>query len=195
MERVGVACALLLACACAQNSPVDGNPLCKCIGALSSKLDTFDCDHPWAKTGKCVNVDDTYGDINWWKHYPANYGTQCQQWPEPAQSVCFNASEAQEPKVPQELLTPTKAWCTKPWCYVDPCKCEAADVAASSVFDSLGEMYYSYSACGSMDLFTGEYAEDKVGSGNCDVKVSGAKVLASMSASAICFVVFLLRPF
>merc|ERR1711920_900540 len=117
-----------------------------------------------------------YGDISWWEDYPADYGSECRAWPEPAQSVCFNASEAQEPKVPQKLLQPTKA------CYIDPCKCDAPDKAASSVFAFLNEMYYSYAACGSTDLYTAEYAADNVGSGACEVATSGGKTFAPKSA-------------
>lgn len=167
-----------------QGGPIDGQPTCKCIGELSSNLERFACNHEFAPTGECVKVDSNYGDIAWWKDYPANYGSQCQPWPEPAQSVCFNASEAQDPKVPQQLLQPGKAWCNDPWCYIDPCKCDAPDKAASSVFAFLNEMYYSYAACGSTDLYTAEYAAENVGSGNCEVATSDGEALGSWSAYA-----------
>merc|ERR1712039_75482 len=114
------------------------------------------------------------GDIAWWKDYPADYGSQCQPWPEPAQSVCFNASEAQDPKVPQQLLQPALSWCTDAWCYVDPCKCDAPDVAASAVFAFVHEMYYSYATCGSM--LRNVHAAENVGSGRCEL-LSGGEAL------------------
>merc|ERR1712039_551890 len=168
----------------------DGNPTCKCIGALSSKLERFDCTYEFAPTGKCVKVDPNYGDIPWWKTYPADYGSQCQPWPEPTQSACYNASEDQEPKVPQKLLSPQKGWCDDPWCYVDPCKCDAPDKAASVTFAHINEMFYSYTACGSIDAFTAEMAEDNLGSGICEVATSSAHLSGPLSAGYAMFSIF-----
>jgi len=163
--------------ASAANAPISGMATCRCIGALSSTIPREACDHAFAPTGQCVRSDNKYGDIGWWDTYPADYGSQCQYWPEPAQSVCFNNSEAQMPKVPQELLTPMKTWCKDAWCYVDPCKCDAPDAAASSTFESYGEMFYSYAACGEIDAYTGAEAADKVGTGGCEVLTSGASAV------------------
>jgi hypothetical protein len=94
-------------------------------------------------------------------------GSGCQPWPEVSWQECFNNSEAQIPKVPQELVTPTADWCTQPWCYVDPCKCDAPDVRASSTFSSYGVMKYSYATCGAVGTYTS--SAEKVGTEDCDV--------------------------
>merc|ERR1712083_213003 len=144
------------------------------------KLERKDCDYAFAQTQKCVNVDPAYGD-NGWNLYPADYGSQCQEWPEPAQTACFAYNTTAGDTEPTALLAPTEDWCQKKWCYIDPCKCDAPDKAASSVFAFLGEMFYSYAACGSTDLFTAEYAADNIGSGTCEVATSGVEAAVPVS--------------
>merc|ERR1711879_856520 len=83
-------------------------------------------------------------------------------------------------KAPQRLLDPKEEWCTKPWCYVDNCKCDTPDVVSSSAFQSHGiDLQYSYAACGSVDDWTATNTNKKVGEGACDVNTSGAFALHS----------------
>jgi len=182
--------AMALKLSFAQDAPFEGPPSCKCKGKLDSKIPIKDCTYPFADTGKCVDADEDYGNIPWFKTYPADYGSGCKAWPEPSQADCFNASEEQVPKVPQKLLAPTKDWCNNKWCYVDPCQCDAPDVTASSTFSSHGVMKYSYSACGAVDSFTASEASDKIGSGDCDVTMSGVpfpQTLGFLSLSVATF--------
>ena len=50
--------------------------------------------------------------------YPADYGESCKVHAEPAYEVCSIMPIYKRP-----------SWCLATWCYVDPCYCEAKDVA------------------------------------------------------------------
>jgi len=72
--------------------------------------------------------------------------------------------------------TSTKAaWCDSPWCYVDPCGCDAADVGQSTYISS--EIAYSYATCGAVDTYT--EAETSLAVGN--YKCEGGQVNAASS--------------
>merc|ERR1711964_542710 len=48
-------------------------------------------------------------------------------------------------------------WCVNKWCYADPCKCNAHDLAPSSWLhvETTGKpLFYTYATCGSPDTFT-----------------------------------------
>merc|ERR1712125_209789 len=86
-------------------------------------------------------------------------------------------------QIPEPLtLAEAQGWCNKPWCYADPCKCDAPDLVDSSAFKShnLGAMKYTYSACGSIDEFTATKTDNTVGGGNCEVETAGASAFGSL---------------
>jgi len=61
------------------------------------------------------------------------------------------------------------AWCEDDFCWVDPCKCNAKDMAPSSWFVGA---YYSYSQCGADDSYTaaagcGDKKKETDCTGNC----------------------------
>lgn len=61
--------------------------------------------------------------------------------------------------------TSPQDWCTKMWCYVDPCDCEGGEDAVialyfpSTTFKGRN-LYFSYSTCGATDTFTAKYRGD-----------------------------------
>jgi len=169
--------AILLACANAQ-APSNGQPGCRCLGKIDSKVPRVDCSEhqpPFAKHTdppyECVEVDAAYGDIDFWRLYPSSYGSSCTPHAEPANSACYNASQSQP--VPQKL-NPATDWCNDPWCYVDPCACDAPDVSNSQVF--VDQMKYSYAACGAVDQWTGANSKDHMGGATCEI-MSGVTML------------------
>lgn len=131
--------------------PPKGMPTCMCTGELDMAIPRVDCDEApeISPSKKCVLADETYGDISSWRKYPDDYGAECKMHVEPAQSACFDNNPALA--VPKQLENPTAAWCTKPWCYVDPSKCDSPDMGDSSVFSSYGTLKYSYDTCNAIE--------------------------------------------
>jgi len=77
--------------------------------------------------------------------YDASYGESCKAHAEPGASACQGATPA--------------AWCSSPWCYVDPCFCSGpTDIGESDYFStptaSGKRLFYSYAACGSTDAYS-----------------------------------------
>lgn len=68
---------------------------------------------------------------------------------EPGLAACYDASTT-----PAVFKVDHASYCTQPWCYVDPCKCNRPDAAESVAFKSFGTLTYSYSTCGSTDLLS-----------------------------------------
>merc|ERR1719160_1803637 len=57
-------------------------------------------------------------------------------------------------------------WCSKKWCYVDPCTCKGFATAASDYFPGT-DTFFSYAVCGESDTFSdfgacGEHVEEDV---------------------------------
>lgn len=98
------------------------------------------------------------------KHYAAgmqnytlhasDFGASCKKHLEPAQAACTNLATG------EELPDGERAsWCDEPWCYVDPCTCNLADVAGGPTVKTwLNErgvnpvMAYSYNNCKSAGI-------------------------------------------
>merc|ERR1712178_521408 len=58
------------------------------------------------------------------------------------------------------------SWCNEPWCYVDPCNCDASDATKSDYFP--GTLFYSTATCGSKNTYTAvESATNTVGNAEC----------------------------
>lgn len=128
----------------------EGSPNCTCNAKALDKIPKFDCDIGYGIT-QCVKPDKPIGDIKRWQEgdrfYSAKYGASCEAQLEFSWSSCANATTG------EFLLQPTASFCTKPWCYVDPCQCDSPDITSSSYFKSygIGELKYSYATCGGID--------------------------------------------
>lgn len=62
-------------------------------------------------------------------------------------------------------------WCKDDFCWVDPCKCNAKDMAPSSWFTGA---YYTYSKCGKADSYTAAAGCDKKKESDCTGKCKWA---------------------
>jgi hypothetical protein len=77
--------------------------------------------------------------------YPETYGEQCSAHGEPGASSCLGNYPA--------------AWCTSPWCYVDPCSCDDVSIGLSDYFTTTLSglpLYYSYKSCGATDSYNSD---------------------------------------
>lgn len=160
LKQIG---AILLVVCVAQGNELasDGLPGCRCLGDIPSHdAPEYTCDKPWASEGTCVNVDNDYGKSGWTTAHSSTYGTMCSAHAEPKQDKCYNSQE--EPLA----LADQADWCSKSWCYVDPCHCDQDDVVKSTAFP--GRLSYSYKACGSIDDFSVSNTDSKPGSADCD---------------------------
>jgi len=122
----------------------DFTPLSFCLPRMSNDdavHEPFDCTVDWGVFGKCKMAMVQGAEYS----YPPNYGEGCAVHPEPGHSDCSNTSAG------TPLTQNRAAWCDDAWSWVNPCECEASDMAVSTYFPGL---YYSYSACGATDSFT-----------------------------------------
>jgi len=90
-----------------------------------------------------LSVNDQFHiDVTRMQMLDATYGEHCTAHAEPADRRCIG-------------MFP-EAWCEKAWCYVDPCSCDASDIAQSRMFADGGPagapLFYSYQACGEANL-------------------------------------------
>jgi hypothetical protein len=148
-----------------QSEFVTGMPGCACLGfnAMSGNpmIEKKDnCTYDWSYQGKCVV---TSGGKLQNIIYPGDYGEICKAHEEPGAASCYNQSQYP----PVELSSSLKApWCDEPWCYVDPCNCDAGDATKSDYFPEL--LYYSYATCGSKNMYTAmESGSNMVGNAQC----------------------------
>eukprot|EP00746_Dinoflagellata_sp_MGD_P147758 gnl/MRDRNA2_/MRDRNA2_80075_c0_seq1.p1 gnl/MRDRNA2_/MRDRNA2_80075_c0~~gnl/MRDRNA2_/MRDRNA2_80075_c0_seq1.p1 ORF type:complete len:1679 (+),score=385.09 gnl/MRDRNA2_/MRDRNA2_80075_c0_seq1:132-5168(+) len=137
-----------------------GMPSCPCIGRLPRWIEKFECPHEWSFGGKCVKA---VGLDSPFTEYPGDYGESCAEHKEPGQEACFDISESP----PTEKSDPAE-WCTEPWCYIDPCNCDATDATGSDYFP--GRLAYSYATCGAKNEYVGsvESSMNTVGNAECD---------------------------
>jgi hypothetical protein len=111
--------------------------------ASGSKFGNSDC--------PCVGIDNIEGsteiDYNS-KHYsyPADVGASCSAWESASHPDCKGD------KAPE--------WCSKAWCYVDPCNCKGlavppkpSDYMKEAKFQGK-PIHYSYVTCGSTDVWS-----------------------------------------
>jgi len=77
------------------------------------------------------------------EEYRSDYGQSCKVHPEPGDTACTGDAPA--------------AWCSSPWCYVDPCECAVdASLFESAHFASTvtgAKLFYSFAACGPEDAY------------------------------------------
>lgn len=130
-----------------------GNPGCPCIGYLHPDCVTrIKCeDKPYKDSkGECVQPFVQKRNFP----YPTMYGTICQKHIEPGHSDCYDVDKIQELPAPGSGAAKERAgWCDDPWCYIDPCNCNAPSQYKSDYFpDSL---FYTYLTCGKEDTYSG----------------------------------------
>lgn len=106
-----------------------GKDECKCIGVHGESGDTL------------VTIGEKEVE------FPADTGTMCRAWDLDNNPSCSgNGTE-----IPR--------WCSKKWCYVDPCSCSLASPPKTSSYLSHSSVdgraiFYSYSTCGDEDVWT-----------------------------------------
>eukprot|EP00930_Biecheleria_cincta_P018812 TRINITY_DN1452_c0_g2_i1.p1 TRINITY_DN1452_c0_g2~~TRINITY_DN1452_c0_g2_i1.p1 ORF type:complete len:668 (-),score=215.43 TRINITY_DN1452_c0_g2_i1:49-1848(-) len=81
--------------------------------------------------------------------YPAETGGTCGAWDMDSNPLC--AVKGEKPD-----------FCTKKWCFVDPCSCDigALPKVSAALFDvsfAGKKVYYSYETCGDMDVYTSNF--------------------------------------
>jgi len=126
------------------------------------------------QTETCVKVTPDKQE-DWAKHdfsYPSNYANTCDQSGKEPGS--FHCTWVKDMKTTHKFAVgatynskwDSETWCTKTFCWVDPCACDKLDIAKSSWLNG----HYSYSMCGSKD----EYTEKK-----CDTNTDETKCKAA----------------
>jgi len=145
----------------------------------------------------CIGIEGLQGEVFVSLHntsfkYPAEVGSKCAAWD--------NVNDA------KDCSGDSKApWCAQKWCYVDPCKCDSAQMKspphpshmlANSASRAM-PLYYSYATCESEDVYTStenthacpkaktEEACDEEGCTWSDSEAWG-KVCLGMEAGGLC---------
>jgi hypothetical protein len=111
--------------------------------------------------------------------YSGDYGKSCKVHKEPGQSACFDLTKTP----PVELETGQADWCTQPWCYVDPCACDQADITKSDYFPTT--LHFSYATCGGKNTYS-EFmnALDAVGTSSCTEVAADCKAVCPEAYAA-----------
>lgn len=149
-----------------QNTEADCGKLPKCgwdgkrcagkevIGVCNKPLDEKEFGH---SNCRCVGIDKFEGNIEAVlsgkkTEFPASYGATCKAYENTLHPDCKGDK-------------PPK-WCDKAWCWVDPCECQQEEppkVTAGWIGNSVTfqgkTLYYSYTTCGSEDVFTEKFNE------------------------------------
>jgi len=112
---------------------VSESPECKCTGMAGAEGTTFP--EGSKQNGTAIT-------------YHADAGSSCKAWDD---SVAASAGTCGGEGAPK--------WCTKKWCFVDPCSCGIKPPPKrSSYFPNARKngrpVYYSYATCGSEDSWT-----------------------------------------
>lgn len=122
-----------------KNHGIYGDTLCPCIGLAHTKGETT------ADCGGGTTIQ-----------YPTEFGSSCQTWDASRHPDCETGTDS---NFTSDGESP--AWCSQPWCFVDPCKCNIPDMPqvstclpGSTYQDH--PVYYSYSTCGGKDEWTGD---------------------------------------
>lgn len=110
---------------------------------------------------KCIGLDGMQGNTSvivskQHLNYPANLGAKCEAFDDGRAPACRGESEAKP------------AWCTAPWCYVDPKLCDIETmpkyVPPENSYQPTARyqhipLYYSYSTCGAKDSWASNLAD------------------------------------
>jgi len=148
----------------AMSQQATGLATCPCIGlnlwTEHAPGFTIDCSWAWGVDGTCVRPT---GLISNFTDYPGDYGTSCKIHLEPGHAACADLTLSPPEQMPQSQQA---SWCNEPWCYIDPCNCDASDGTKSDYFP--GALFYSTATCGSKNTYTAlESATNTVGNAEC----------------------------
>jgi len=107
---------------------------------------------------KCIGINGEEGSVEFviseaQVAVPADTGTKCGAWDLTTNPACRGNTS----RIPE--------WCTKRWCFVDPCSCPLATPPKTSSYlphARLGgkSVYYSYDTCGAEDVWTAANYKD-----------------------------------
>ena len=143
-----------------------GMATCQCLGealwtTFAGPQFQIDCSWEWANDeGKCQSPPGLASNFT---DYPGDYGETCKAWLETGHSSCTDLTTVPPTQKP---LSEQADWCSAPWCYIDPCNCDAPDATKSDYFP--GEVFYSYATCGEKNTFVGvASATNTVGNAEC----------------------------
>lgn len=111
---------------------------------------------------QCVGFDNVKGEVQVLidakfgkRAFPAETGASCAKWeiigPHPD---CEQGTDRNFSRVADK----DPSWCSQPWCYVDPCKCNLGTPVVSAYLPDATyqghPVYYSYDTCGGKDSYT-----------------------------------------
>jgi hypothetical protein len=153
-----------LATGAAAATQAEGLATCQCMGTIlwttHAPGNTKACSWDWAVNDLCTKPTGLASNFT---DYPGDYGQSCKKQLEPGHSACFDLSTSP----PTEKTISAQAdWCATPWCYIDPCNCDASDATKSDYFP--GTLFYSYATCGEKNTYTAvESATNTVGNAAC----------------------------
>jgi hypothetical protein len=88
---------------------------------------------------------------------------------EPGDDRCYDVAAGTELPAPGSgAAKERKGWCDDPWCYVDPCNCNAPSQYESTYFPLEGEkkLFYTYLTCGDADAYSGIEIESVAADGS-----------------------------
>jgi len=118
--------------------------------SLALSPDDSDSDDYGEGKCTCIGIDGRKGFIEAvaggkTAKYPADTGACCEKWDEGKHPACVGASPP--------------GWCSKKWCYVDPCSCSlSTPPKASDLFPKASyhgrPLYFSYATCGAKDSYS-----------------------------------------
>eukprot|EP00933_Yihiella_yeosuensis_P038511 TRINITY_DN32447_c0_g1_i1.p1 TRINITY_DN32447_c0_g1~~TRINITY_DN32447_c0_g1_i1.p1 ORF type:complete len:387 (+),score=61.91 TRINITY_DN32447_c0_g1_i1:140-1300(+) len=104
----------------------------------------------WGKEDcRCVGIAGMPGTFNFsYKSksvvYPAETGGKCKPWDAQRNPDCIVK--------PNKTVKDLPAWCSKPWCFVDPCKCRLGKPPTHSTYSVAKlngrPLFFSYDTCG-----------------------------------------------
>ncbi|CAE7523760.1 unnamed protein product [Symbiodinium pilosum] len=99
---------------------------------------------------KCIGLSGLRGSLyinisRQLSEFPADLGSSCQAWDNERHPDCQGENQP--------------GWCSRQWCYVDPCSCSVEEPPKVSAYfprATYGNrpLYYSYETCNSPDTFT-----------------------------------------
>ena len=151
--------------------------------------------YPWYESTFefCFEVSVTGANGTSQKQFQPSYGESCMKHIEPGHSDCFDQNTNEE--LPVSGDNPRQPWCSEPWCYVDPCVCNADKDKTSRFLMADGtsiDLVYSYPTCGGEDFFsTSAEAQERSGiiQGECTQVDASGSMLNTFSLFAAGMVV------
>mmetsp|Transcript_99649 Transcript_99649/g.177392 ORF Transcript_99649/g.177392 Transcript_99649/m.177392 type:complete len:417 (-) Transcript_99649:77-1327(-) len=114
---------------------------------------------------QCIGINDVGGSIkasvgkDQTAEYPADLGAACEAWDHGHHPSCAVSEPLKDDFDNASYIKDNPSWCTKAWCYVDPCECDLPTQPKPAGYLPDGKyhgmpLYYSYATCGNEDSFT-----------------------------------------